>query len=154
MGHAASGLVYGAILVLSILMATGGHAPPPFETAAILFGSILAVTLAKAFAELLSHALDKGERIGPGAWRNAWRHSSPTLAVANLPTLFFVAAGLGWLTADGALGLSQLVCIAVLLVVGGRIGWVIDGRAGRAVLGAIFAGSVGAALALLKYIIH
>jgi hypothetical protein len=30
-----------------------------------------------------------------GAWRTAWRHSSPTLAVANLPTLFLVCAGIG-----------------------------------------------------------
>jgi hypothetical protein len=52
--RAAFGLIYMAIMVLSILIAAGHHPQPPFETAAVLFGSVLAITLAKAFAELMA----------------------------------------------------------------------------------------------------
>lgn len=152
--RAAFGLIYGAIMVMSVLIAAGHHPQAPYETASVLFGSVLAITLAKAFAELMSHALDSGERLTRAAWRNAWHHSSPTLAVANLPTLFFVFAGLGWITPETASALAQIVAVAMLAVLGARVGWVIDGKVMPAVLGGVFSGSVGLALAVLKYMIH
>ena len=110
--------------------------------------------LAKAFAELMAHALDTGERLTRGAWRKAWRHSAPTLAVANLPTLFFVLAGFGWISAELASMLSQVVAVLLLAVLGVRVGWVIDGKLLPAILGGIFSGSVGLGLAILKHLIH
>ena len=108
----------------------------------------------KAFAELMAHAIETGERITRHAWRAAWRHSNPTLAVANLPTLLFVAAGLGWLSLELSVLLSHALCIAVLLVLGARAGWVIDGGVVPAALGGLFAGGVGVALSLMKLLIH
>ena len=59
--HRASfGLIYGAILVLSLLMAMHEVRDGPFEAALVLFGSVLAVTLAKIFAEVLAHAMETG----------------------------------------------------------------------------------------------
>lgn len=152
--RAAFGIIYGAIMVLSILIAAGHHPQPPFETAAVLFGSVFAITLAKAFAELMAHALDTGERMTRGAWRKAWRHSAPTLAVANLPTLFFVLAGFGGISAELASTLSQIVAVLLLAVLGVRVGWVIDGKLLPAILGGIFSGSVGLGLAIFKHLIH
>ncbi len=152
--NAAFGIIYGAIMVLSIMMAAGEHPEAPSKTAAILFGSVLAVTLAKAFAELMSHALATGNRLTRDAWRAAWDHSSPTLAMANLPTLLHIGAALGLLSAAGAAVLSQWVCIALLAVLSARVGWVIDGKIMPAVLGGLFAGGIGAALALMKFLIH
>mgnify|MGYP000550182300 CR=1 FL=1 len=74
---AAFGIIYGSITVLSILMAAGSHPEAPLKTAAILFGSVLAITLAKAFAELMAHAIETGERITRHVWRAAWNHSHP-----------------------------------------------------------------------------
>ncbi len=151
---AAFGIVYGAVMVLSILMAAGAHPDAPFETAAVLFGSVLAITLAKTFAEFLAHALEKGERLTRSGWRAAWRHSYATLAVANLPTLLFVAGGFGWIAPEAALLASQALCVALLGSVGARIGWVIDRRATAAALGALFSGGIGFALAVMKHVIH
>lgn len=150
----AFGLVYGAITVLSILLAAGGHAADAGGTAIVLFGSVLAITLAKAFAELLSHALEAGHRQPHGAWRVAWRHSSPTLAVANFPTLLFLAATVGWITLEWAALLSQFVCIALLMLVGARVGWVLDRKPVSAVLGCLFSGGIGLGLAVMKFAIH
>lgn len=151
---AAFGIIYGAIMVLSILMAAGDHPDAPGKTAVVLFGSVLAITLAKAFAEFVSHALDHGARLDSVGWRAAWHHSSPTLAVANLPTLFFLGAAAGWMAPELAVLLSQIVCIGLLMLLGGRAGWVADGSTIRAVLGALFAGGIGLGLALLKVFIH
>lgn len=152
--NAAFGIIYGAIMVLSILMAAGQHPEAPGKTAVVLFGSVLAITLAKAFAELMAQALSSGERVTRHAWRAAWNHSKPTLAVANLPTAFFLAASADWLSAEFAVVLSQWVCVGLMVVLGARVGWVIDGRVMPAVLGGMLAGGVGVALALMKVTIH
>lgn len=75
---AAFGIIYGAVMVLSILLAQGNHPSPPVETAAVLLGSVLAITLAKAFAEFLGHALETKQPMTRQSWRSAWMHSTPT----------------------------------------------------------------------------
>jgi len=150
----AFGLIYGAIMVLSILLAQGSDTKPPLETAFVLFGSVLAITLAKSFAEFLSHALDTKQRLTRHSWRAAWYHSTPTLAVANVPTALFLIAWPGWIETDNALIFSQALCVLLLLVLGARAGWVLDHRAWPAILGALFVGGIGILLSLLKYVIH
>ena len=152
--NAAFGVIYGAIMVLSILMAAGDTPENPLETAMVLFGSVLAITLAKAFAEVMSHALAVREAITRQKWRAAWRHSYPTLAVANLPSLFFVAAAFGWISADLAVYLAQSLCVALLVLLGARVGRVIEGSVISTLLGGVVAGGLGVALAVMKLVIH
>lgn len=152
--EAGFGIVYGAIMVLSILLAESGHDDTAFQTAAILFGSVLTITLAKAFAEMMDRALRNGERIDRYGWRTAWHHSAPTLATANVPTLLFIACGLGWLSREQALWMSQGLCVALLIFIGARAGWVLDQRVLPAALGALFAGFIGLLLSITKYLIH
>lgn len=154
--HRASfGLIYGAILVLSLLMAMDEARDRPFEAALVLFGSVLAVTLAKIFAEILSHAMETGERILTArAFGAAWAQSHSTLLVANVPTAIFVAAGLGWLDHETATMLAQACCVLILVALGARVGWVIDHGWWLPIGGAIFAGGVGVGLAAMKYAIH
>lgn len=153
--RAAFGLIYGAILVLSLLLAFGESREAPFEPALVLFGSVLAVTLAKAFAELLSHGIETGERIlTRKAFNKAWSRSHPTLTVANVPTALCVAAGLGWLSMDLATSLSQAFCVVVLILLGARVGWAIKQSWWLPIGGALFAGGIGSALAVLKYAMH
>ena len=152
---ASFGLIYGAIMVLSLLLALGDTPKAPFEPALVLFGSVLAVTLAKAFSELLAHGMATGERILTAtAFRAAWARSHPTLTVANLPTVLFIAVGLEWLALKTAVTLSQVFCVAILTVLGARVGWVIGHSWWLPIGGALFTGALGCALAALKYAIH
>ncbi|RBI87435.1 hypothetical protein DRV85_00415 [Rhodosalinus halophilus] len=152
--RAALGIIYGSITVLSVLMAVGDHSEQPLETAAVLFGSTLAVTLAKAFSELLSRALDSGEKITRTSWRKAWAHSRPVLVTANISTALFMAAGFGVISIELALILSQASCVLFLLTLGARVGWVLERAVLSTILGAGFAGSIGLLLALMKFVIH
>ena len=120
----------------------------------MLFGSVLAIVMAKAFAEFLAHALETRERLTGAAYRRAWAHSRASLVAANLPALAFVAAHFGWVTGDLAMLFAQAYCIGLLFLLGARVGWVIDGTALAATLGAGFAGGVGTVLALVKHLIH
>ena len=153
--QAALGLIYGAILVLSLLMTLEAEPATPYRPAIVLFWSVLAVTLAKAFSELLAHALQTRERfLTRKAIAAAWRHSHPTLTVANLPTLLVLAAGHGLVDFAFATAASQVFCVAILAFIGGRVGWVIRPGSWLPIGGAAFVGGIGCVLATMKYMIH
>jgi len=153
--QAAVGLIYGSILVLSVLMALEEAQATPLRPAIVLFGSVLAVTLAKGFSEVLGHAVQSHERIlTRTAWKTAWHHSHPTLTVANLPTLLLLSTGLGWLDFGSAITISQAFCVVLLAVLGARVGWAIQPKSWLPLGGALFVGGIGSALAALKHAIH
>lgn len=114
--EAAFAIIYGAVMVLSILMAVGAHPDTPLRTAVVLFGSVLAIVMAKAFAEFLAHALETRERLTGAAYRRAWVHSRASLVAANLPALAFVAVHFGWVAGDVAMLFAQAYCIGLLLL--------------------------------------
>jgi hypothetical protein len=155
MERAAFGLIYGAIVVLSLLMALDHQTQSPVAMAIVLFGSVLAISLAKMFAELLSHAIETGERIlTRRALGSAWRHVHPTLSVANVPAALFLGAGMGWISVHSVVTMSQVYCILILLVLGARVGWAIGHGPWLSLGGALFAGALGTALAAIKYALH
>ena len=152
---ASFGLIYGAIMVLSVLMALEFQSDAPFRPALILFGSVLAMTLARALAVLLSHAVETGERVlTVTAICAAWSGGQWMIGVVNVPTALFVAAGLGWLPATVAFSLSQAFCVLLLVTLGARVGWVVSRDAWHPVIGAVSVGSLGIALATLKYTVQ
>lgn len=151
---ASFGMIYGSVTVLALLMAMAAHPEEPLTSAVVLFGSVLAISLAKAFADTMSGAIETRRPIRRGALSAAWHHARDTLVAANLPTLIFLAAAAGLWSADRAVALSQLYCTLLLMLVGGRVGWRVDGAVASALLGALFAGGVGVVLALLKFAIH
>lgn len=151
----AFGLIYGAIIVLSLIMALSPQPTAPFKPAAVLFFSVLAMTLTRALAALIAHSIETGERmLHPSALHSSWRGSHHILFVAHLPTALFIASGLGWLPFKIAVLLSQLFCILILVIFGARVGWVIGHGPWLAIGGVLFAGGLGSALALLKYVIQ
>jgi hypothetical protein len=152
--EAAFGLIYGTVVSLSVLMAMGAHPDHPFAMAAALFGAVLAVTLAEAFAHAMSHELQREREAPKATLRDAWRHARPTLVAANVPTLLILAAGFGLLPAERAIALAQGFGAVLLLVLGGRVGWVARHSPRAAMWGAVLAGGIGVALAALKYALH
>jgi len=151
---AAFGLIYGAITALSLLMALGAHPEHPFRMAAALFGSVLAITLAKAFAEVMATELSRAGDRQTIRFSQAWRHARPTLFAANVPTLLVAAAGFDLVRVDTAVALGQGFIVTLLLVVGGRVGWTARGTFRGLALGALFAGGIGVLLAAMKYALH
>jgi len=151
---AAFGLIYGGITALALLMKMSAHPDTVLSSAFALFGSVLAIVLAKAFAEVMSDAIETQTRITRARFRRAWDHAKTTLIAANLPTLLFLAAGLGLFSPASAIALSQLYCVTLLALVGARVGWRLDAAVSSALLGAMFSGGVGLALALSKYVIQ
>jgi len=153
--RASFGLIYGAVMVLSIIMALESHPTASFKPAIILFGSVLAMTLARSFALLFAHGLETGARIMTlAAFRNAWRGGSAILTPAYLPTALFIAFGCGGLNLQAAFQLAQLYCVLILAILGARAGWIIRGGFWYSLLGAVSAGGLGILLAVMKYVVN
>jgi hypothetical protein len=51
------------------------------------------------------------------------------MVAANSPTLLFILSRFGLLGVEPVIGLSQVYCVALLMVFGARVGWVLDKRA-------------------------
>ncbi|MEL7518997.1 MAG: hypothetical protein AAFN48_08585, partial [Pseudomonadota bacterium] len=85
---------------------------------------------------------------------SAWNGSHPTLAVVVLPTALFLAAWLGLCSAGLATVLSQAYCLAILVLFGARVGWVIGHGPWLSIAGVLFAGGIGSTLAAMKYVLH
>jgi hypothetical protein len=148
------GMIYGSVTVLGLLMAMEAHPERPLVSAVVLFGTVMAISIAKAFADVMSGAIETGQPISRGALRLSWHHARDSLVAANLPTLFFLGSALEFWSPSSAVKLSQLYCTLLLMLVGVRVGWRVDGGLPSAFMGALFAGGVGVALALLKFAIH
>lgn len=150
----AFGVIYGSITVLALLMAATHTADKPLKTAFMLFGSVLAITLAKAFAQISADAVQKRQPFSRAEIRHAWAHSAPTLLAANIPTLLIAGSASGLYSFTTSIWLAEVTAIGLLALYGYSIGWVIYSRRVPALFHAAFTSSIGVALALMKFVIH
>jgi len=151
---AAFGVVYGSITVMALLMAMRPPVEDPGRQALILFGSVFAVAVAKAYAEICERMLASGKAATWTDVREVWQHSQTVLLAANGPTIAFVLAAFGLIGSDAALGFAQALAIFLLGWFGGRIGWRVGGTALGAALGGGLTGGMGLLVSILKFVMH
>lgn len=152
--EAAFGIVYGSISVLAVLVLVHPPVEDPARQALILFGSVLAMAMAKAYAELCQHMVRSGQRARWSDVREIWSHSQTVLLAANGPAFVLLLAAAGLLTPDLALLAAHGLAIALLVWFGGRIGWRIGATVRSAALGAGLTGGIGLLLSALKALAH
>lgn len=150
----AFGVVYGSVTVMALLMALRPPVDDPGRQALILFGSVFAVALSKAYAEVCERMLASGKAATWADARAVWQHSQTVLLAANGPTLVFALAAVGLIEADAALVLAQVLAILLLGWFGGRIGWRVVGTATGAIIGAGLTGGVGSLVTGVKLLMH
>ncbi|MEM9343894.1 MAG: hypothetical protein AAGA87_12690 [Pseudomonadota bacterium] len=151
---AAFGVIYGTITVMGVLAATDSAQFDPLTTGLTLFVTVLAVALAKTYADLASKALSSGEHHSARSIGAAWRHSRTTLIAANGPTLAMLVGAAGAYAPAVAMGLAQACAMALLLFYGWRIGWRISERVLPSAISALAMGAGGLALTALKHAVH
>ena len=152
--EAAYGAIYGAVTVLTLLIAFEAHASGPIHMAVTLLGSVTAILLSKAFAEVMSKAIQTGRRPDREALVAAWHHVRPALVAANLPAALFVLVHFGVGSGDSAVKLSQIYCVFLLSVFGARLGWIVDRTIWSASVSALFACGFGLVLSVAKFLLH
>ena len=153
-GHLAARGVYGAIVVLALLLAMQDHPPGPWAAAGLVAVSVLAVLAAELYAELLGLEIDLG-RAATRAEQKAKLHQlGPITLSAEGPVLVLVLSGLGLIDEKRAFDLAVVVTIA-LITIDGFLARRLAGRSvAESLRSAVFLGSIGVALAVVKGISH
>ena len=150
----AFGVIYGTIMVLALVISAHPPVEAPGRFAVVLFASVFAVALAKAYAELCERMLETGQPARSEDFRDVWHHARTVLLAANGPALAFLLASAGLITGEAAQLAAQVVALAALGVYGARIGWRVRGTVLSAVLGAALTLGIGAGITTLKYLAH
>jgi len=151
---AAFGVVYGSVSVLALLMATHLPIADAGRQAGLLFFTVFAVALAKAFAEICERMLQSGTAATWQDAREVWNHSQTVLLAANGPTLAFALAAFGVISVAQAVWLAQVLALALLSYFGARIGWRIGGTVVSAFVAAAVTSGIGMLVSLFKFLIH
>lgn len=151
---AAFGVVYGSITVLALLMATHPPIEQPWRLAWVLFLSVFAVAVAKAYAEICERALRSGQ---PTTWddvRAVWQHCQTVLIAANGPSIVFALAATGVFSGDMAYVISQILALGLLAFYGAQIGWRVQGGVFGALTGVSVTSAIAVLVSLLKLLAH
>lgn len=152
--EAAFGVVYGSITVMALLAAMRPPIDDPGRNATLLFGTVLVVALAKAYAEICERMLASGNAATWPDVTAVWKHSQTVLLASNGPTLVFLFAALGLYSGDTALFIAQLLAFGLLGWFGGRIGLRVSGRLPGVIAGAAATLGLGVLITTLKVLIH
>ncbi|MGH8939008.1 MAG: hypothetical protein ACRDV2_06625, partial [Actinomycetes bacterium] len=153
-GHYAARSVYGAIVVLAMLLALEEHPPGPLQAALVVAGTVLAVLVAEAYAELLGLEVGLGRPASRAERRAKLRDLGVMTIAAEGPVLVFVLAGLGLIDEDRAFRLAVWITIGMLFLEG----FLARRMAGRSLpeslRSACAVGGIGIALAVFKHFAH
>lgn len=152
--EAGFGVVYGSISVMAVIMSLHTPLGEPGRIALMLFATVLAVVLAKAFAENCQTMLTTGRAAGPADYAASWQHSRTALLAANAPAAAFLLAAFGVYSTQTALLVAQWSALLVLAFFGGRIGWRVRGTVFAMLVGAAVTGGLGLLLSAFKYLVH
>ncbi|MEL6640597.1 MAG: hypothetical protein AAFN63_06860 [Pseudomonadota bacterium] len=152
--EAAFGVVYGSITVMAVLAAMRPPIEDPGRNAALLFGTVFVVALAKAYAEICERMLTSGNAATWSDINEVWSHNRTVLLASNGPTLAFLFAAFGLYGGDTALVVAQLLAFGLLGWFGGRIGWRVSGRLSGVVASAAATVGLGIFITTLKVLIH
>lgn len=150
----AFGVIYGTITVLSLLMALPTPVENSLRTAIVLFASVFAVALAKAYAEVCDEVLEKARPAALNDLKSAWIHSRTVLLAANMPAACFLLAFIGIISSDLAYSAAQITALATIVFFGGRIGWKIRNSVWSAIAGAGITAIIGLVISSMKFLAH
>jgi hypothetical protein len=153
-GQLAARSIYGAILVLALLLALQEHPPGPFRAALLVSGTVLAVLAAEVYAEVLGMEFDLGRTATREEFRHELRKFGPITLSAEVPVLVLVLSGFGLFSEHLAFQLAIWLTVA-LIAAEGFLARRLAGRSLFASLrSACVLGGIGIALAVFKQLAH
>lgn len=150
-----SRVVYGSIIGLALILTMEAHPPVGKET---VVGSLLATAVAVALAEFYSELIEARARASTGsAAASTGEMVEVALSVAfgiAFPSVFFVAAALGWFEYDTAFSLAKWTGLG--LIAGyGYAGARLSGTSpSRSLVQAAAVGLIAGVLIALKALVH
>jgi hypothetical protein len=149
-----SRVVYGSIIGLALVVALQAHPPDSGAMIASLLGTAVAVALAELYSELVGFEATRGRKAGR---REVSTLSVDIAAVAfgiSFPAVFFLLAALGAVEQETAFSLAKWTGLGLIGVYGFAGARLSGAGTGGALLQATAVALIGAALILLKSLVH
>jgi hypothetical protein len=147
-------VVYGSIVGLALVVALEHHPPAPRGIVASLVGTGVAVGLAEVYSEVVGVEASTRRRIDRHQLRHFAADSGAMFVGAAFPALFFVLAGLGVLEVETAFSLAKWSGLGLIGFYGYWAARFAGAPPERALVRALLVALVGAALILLKSLLH
>jgi hypothetical protein len=137
-GHYTARSIYGAIIVLALLLTIQDHPPGPWKSAVLVAVTVLSVLAAEAYSDVLGMEVDLGVMVVVGVG----------------PVLLFVLSAIGVMTEQQAFRVSVSLLV-VYLFVAGFVTRRFSGHSVAASLrSALVIGGAGLLIAVVKQFAH
>jgi len=153
-GHYVARSVYGAILVLAMLLTLQNNPPGPVESVFLITVTVISVLVAEAYSDLLGMEIDLGRPTTLAERRERLEDLGAMVLAGAPPIAVFAVTGLGAYDERDAYRWAVVVTIAQLFVAG----FLARRLAGQTLLSslrsALVVGGTGLAIAVLKQLAH
>jgi hypothetical protein len=149
-----SRVIYGSIIGLALVVALEAHPPPPGAVVASLLGTAVAVALAELYSELVGFETIRHRRARATEVK---RLSADIAAVAlgiAFPAVFFLVAAAGAIETDTAFTVAKWTGVGLIGVYGYAGARLSGAGLGVSLIHAASVALIGAALILLKSLVH
>jgi hypothetical protein len=147
-------VIYGAIIGMALIVALEDHPPAPASVVALLVATAVAVGLAELYSEIVGAETRTHHRVERDHLREILADVVAVGFGIAFPAVYFVLAALGAMDVETAFGFAKWSGIGLI----GFYGFCAARLAGSGVAGSLLqglaAGAIGAALVILKAVVH
>jgi len=147
-------VIYGSIVGLALVVALEPHPPPAAAVGAILITTAIAVALAELYSDVVGTRIRLRGPLGKERRREAEADVIAVAAGAAFPAVFFVLAAADAIELDTAFGLAKWSGLGLIGAYGYAAGRLSGAAVGRSLLHALAVGAIGAAVILVKALVH
>jgi VIT1/CCC1 family predicted Fe2+/Mn2+ transporter len=147
-------VIYGSIIGMALIVVLQDHPPPPASVAALLVGTAVAVGLAELYSEVLGAETRTRARVAAHDVREILRDAIAVGFGITFPAVYFLLAVFGAMEVDTAFTLAKWSGVGLIAFYGFCAARLAGAGLAIAVLQGCAAGAIGAALILLKVIVH
>ena len=147
-------VIYGSIVGLALVVALEPHPPTAAAVGAILVTTAIAVALAELYSDVVGTRIRLRGPLGKQQRRETRADVIAVAAGAAFPAVFFVLAAAGAIKLDLAFTLAKWSGLGLIAAYGYAAGRLSGAAVGRSLLHALAVGAIGAAVILVKALVH
>jgi len=147
-------VIYGAIVGLALVVALEPHPPTAAAVGAILVTTAIAVALAELYSDVVGTRIRLRGPLGKERRREAGTEVIAVAVGAAFPAVFFVLAAGDAIELDTAFTLAKWSGLGLIGAYGFAAARLSGAAIGRSLLHALAVGAIGAAVILVKALVH
>ena len=147
-------VIYGAIVGLALVVALEPHPPAAATMGAILVTTAVAVALAELYSDVVGTRIRIRGPLGKARRREVGEEVVAVAVGTAFPAVFFVLAAADVIELDTAFDLAKWSGLGLISFYGFAAGRLSGADIGKSLLHALAVGAIGAAVIVVKALVH